>query len=64
MNEQDKKKLENRYPELRAIDVGREQGRKEVWDLLRKIKDRNRIEEFGFIVAQHIKDNTLEGEGR
>lgn len=64
MNEQDKKKLENRYPELRAIDVAREQGRKEVWDLLRKIKDQNRIEEFGFIVAHHIKHNTLEGEGR
>jgi hypothetical protein len=30
MNEQDKKKLENRYPELRAIDLAREQGRKEV----------------------------------
>lgn len=46
-----------------ARQCGREEGRREILEKLRKIKDRNRPEVFGYIVAQLIEDGTLLTEG-
>ena len=46
-----------------GLRQGREEGRREILEKLRKIKDRNRPEVFGYIVAQLIEDGTLLTEG-